>query len=122
MNKKIGLLGNNKGTLLMHTVVLSVVMAMMGTMLLKWATNRYETVSKSRRQLKATMLAQSCLAQRMVGWSDNPPLSATGADMSCVVDADTGLGVDMKLSTYEIISESGVTTFGIIVSVTQNIL
>jgi len=121
MDKKTGLLSNNKGTLLMHTVVLSVVMAMMGTMLLKWATNRYETVSKSRRQLKATMLAQSCLAQRMVGWSDNPPLSGS-ADMSCVVDVDTGVGVDMKLSTYEIISESGVTTFGIIVSVTQNIL
>lgn len=122
MDYKKGFLNNNKGTLLMHTVVLSVVMAMMGTMMLKWATNRYENVSRARRQLKATMLAQSCLSQKMVGWADNPPVALANADMGCVVDVDTGVGVDMFLSAYTIQTSVGDATFGILIAVTQNIL
>ena len=120
MGKKLVLLKNNKGTLLMHTVVLSVIMAMMGTMMLKWATNRYETVAKSRRQIKASAMAQSCLAKKMLGWADNPPLDAASADLDCQVEIEDGTVVDMKLGTEALPGPAG--SFAIIVSITQDIL
>ncbi|HOX23599.1 MAG TPA: hypothetical protein PLL10_09055 [Elusimicrobiales bacterium] len=125
MNKNKRFPRNDKGTLLMHTVVLSVVMAMMGTMMLKWATNRYELVSKARRQMRASMVAESCLAQKMSGWLSTPLLPGSSSDMSCSVVLEgggTSEAVEVPLSTYVVESSGGDSSYGLIISITQDIL
>lgn len=111
---------NNRGTLLMHTVVLSVVMSMMGTMMLKWATSRYETVAQSRRQMKASMLAQSCLAQKMAGWGDSAPMG-DGASLNCslVLEGNT-VSLDMSYSMNQ--SAGYDPSYGLVISVDQGLL
>jgi len=113
---------NNRGTLLMHTVVLSVVMSMMGTMMLKWATSRYETVAQSRRQMKASMLAQSCLSQKMAGWVDAPPLAGSPSlGCSLALEGDTSVYLDM--ATYNInLTTGSEPSYGLVISITQDIL
>ena len=112
---------NNRGTLLMHTVVLSVVMSMMGTMMLKWATSRYETVAQSRRQMKASMLAQSCLAQKMAGWVDNAPMGASASlNCSLVLEGDTTVSLSMTQSQQQ--STGSDPSYGLVISVDQSLL
>lgn len=111
---------NNRGTLLMHTVVLSVVMSMMGTMMLKWATSRYETVAQSRRQMKASMLAQSCLAQKMAGWVDNAPMG-TSASLNCSLVMD-GTTVSLDVQPSDRASLGYDPSYGLVISVDQSLL
>lgn len=110
---------NNRGTLLMHTVVLSVVMSMMGTMMLKWATSRYETVAQTRRQMKASMLAQSCLAQKMAGWVDSAPMGAS-ASLGCSLILEGGTAVSLNITQSEIPSTGSDPSYGLVIAINHS--
>ncbi|MFA6583772.1 MAG: hypothetical protein WCS77_05695 [Elusimicrobiaceae bacterium] len=60
---------SNKGSVLLQAIVLSVIMAMIAVLTLKWTLSRRSDVVRSRNSVEAKTYIEYCMAQKQLEWS-----------------------------------------------------
>ena len=97
MNRFVKNLCDRKGTLLLQTVVMAVVLSMVSAMMLKWVFARYSTVAKTKRQVVARAMSDGCVTQMMTSWSVTGGPKVGISSYSCSYYTDT---VYINASSY----------------------
>jgi hypothetical protein len=78
-------LKSKRGSMLLHTVLMAVILATMGALILKWALARYSIVTKYKRKVNAKALIEACMVQKWAEWKEN----ITPVDGTCTIDTYT---------------------------------
>jgi hypothetical protein len=92
---------SKRGTLLVQTLVLTVLLSFIATLMLKWNFGRHTVSSKVRRSIDARTYIESCMAQKASLWgTNNQPKD--GTTETCVFQDAPAAGqtitVDVSIS------------------------
>ncbi len=80
-----------RGSMLLQTLVMCVIMSMIGVMVLKWGTARYMLSARLYRSATAKVRTEGCMSKINAERSDFSPMPNNG---SCFVD-----GITIKYTT-----------------------
>ncbi|MDD2773127.1 MAG: hypothetical protein PHP45_05460 [Elusimicrobiales bacterium] len=98
-------IAGERGTLLVQTLVMTVILSFLATMMLKWSFGRHTVATKVRRSIEARTYINSCMAQKAAEWGTNAP---TQGASSCVF-TDVPGAKDQTITVNVTVSGNGVT-------------
>jgi hypothetical protein len=70
---------NERGQLLVQTMVMTIILGIAATTLLKWSFGRYMVMSKVRSSVEARTYIESCMANMQATWGRNSMPNLTGS-------------------------------------------
>ena len=106
MNKKTLL--NNRGVMLLQTIIMAIILSLLSVMTLKWILGRYSIVNKLEKSAEAKAAIEGCIALKTQAWMDTglPPACNNGSPAgtcTCSVGKYTvNITVNGPLVTYTV--------------------
>jgi hypothetical protein len=95
---KMNIIKKRKGALLLQTLVLSVIMAMIGVMILKWALARYILASRFYRSSVSRARVEGCLFKKVSEWGKTFSDAPNGTDCNFSVSDKESADKNVKIN------------------------